>query len=160
MKSQTAAECVAAASLAREGWRPAAGELLICCVADEETGGALGAQWICENHPDEVRCDYLLNEGAGAVLPFDGSRVFGVCIAEKGVFRFRLTTRGVAGHASMPRLGDNALLKLAPLIAEDGRPSADLRRHRGPAGAARRARRDVRRASGPGSGPGRCWSRR
>src|SRR5438067_8234398 len=41
MKSQVAAEVVAAASLARSGWRPAAGELLIVAVVDEETGGSL-----------------------------------------------------------------------------------------------------------------------
>src|SRR5215207_3785432 len=61
MKSQTAAEVAAALSLARSGWRPAHGDLLVVCVADEETGGELGAMWICENHPDLVRCDYLLN---------------------------------------------------------------------------------------------------
>ncbi len=128
MKSQTAAEAVAAVSLAREGWRPAHGELIVVCVADEETGGALGAQWICEHHPDEVRCDYLLNEGAGSVIPFDGGRVFGVCIAEKGVFRFRVTTHGVAGHASIPKIGDNALLKLAPLLAKlaERQPGFDI----------------------------------
>jgi acetylornithine deacetylase/succinyl-diaminopimelate desuccinylase-like protein len=128
MKSQTAAEAVAAMSLAGEGWRPAHGELIVVCVADEETGGALGAQWICEHHPDEVRCDFLLNEGAGSVLPFDGGRVFGVCIAEKGVFRFRLTTHGVAGHGSIPKIGDNALLKLAPLLQKmaDRQPSFDV----------------------------------
>jgi acetylornithine deacetylase/succinyl-diaminopimelate desuccinylase-like protein len=39
-----------------------------------------------------------------------------VCVAEKGVFRFTLTTDGVAGHASIPKIGDNALLKMAPLL--------------------------------------------
>jgi acetylornithine deacetylase/succinyl-diaminopimelate desuccinylase-like protein len=39
-----------------------------------------------------------------------------VCCAEKGVFRFNVTTSGVAGHASMPAMGDNALLKMAPLL--------------------------------------------
>src|SRR5215217_3337508 len=63
MKSQVAAEIAAAISLARSGWRPARGELLVVSVVDEETGGALGAKWITENHPDKVRCDYLLNEG-------------------------------------------------------------------------------------------------
>ena len=80
--------------------------------------------WLTENHPDAVRCDYLLNEGAGAVFPFGDERVYGVCVAEKGVFRFTLTTDGVAGHASMPKIGDNALLKMAPLAAGDGRPPA------------------------------------
>jgi acetylornithine deacetylase/succinyl-diaminopimelate desuccinylase-like protein len=115
MKSQTAAEAVAAVSLAREGWRPK-GDLLVVCVVDEETGGALGAQWITENHPDLVRCDYLLNEGAGTVIPYDGRLLYGVSCAEKGVFRFALTTHGVAGHASMPRMGDNALLKIGPIL--------------------------------------------
>src|SRR5204863_2359273 len=120
MKSQTAAEVAAAVSLAREGWRPARGELLVVVVVDEEVGGALGAMWICDRHPDKVRCDYLLNEGAGAVFPYDGGRYYGVCVAEKGVFRFRLTTEGVAGHASIPKIGDNALLKMAPLLAAIG----------------------------------------
>jgi acetylornithine deacetylase/succinyl-diaminopimelate desuccinylase-like protein len=128
MKSQTAAEVAAAVSLAREGWRPAGGDLLVVVVVDEENGGPEGAIWLTETHPDKVRCDELLNEGAGAVIPFDGGRVYGVCIAEKGVFRFTLTTDGVAGHASMPRIGDNALLKLAPLLEamRDRQPAFDV----------------------------------
>jgi acetylornithine deacetylase/succinyl-diaminopimelate desuccinylase-like protein len=116
MKSQTAAEVAAALSLAREGWRPAQGDLLVVVVVDEEVGGELGAMWICEHHPDKVRCDYLLNEGAGANFTYDGERHYGVCVAEKGVFRFRVTTEGVAGHASIPKIGVNALLKMAPLL--------------------------------------------
>ncbi|MGI9098844.1 MAG: M20/M25/M40 family metallo-hydrolase [Solirubrobacteraceae bacterium] len=128
MKSQTAAEVTAALSLAREGWRPANGDLLVVVVADEETGGELGAMWICENHPELVRCDYLLNEGGGAVFPYDGERFYGVCVAEKGVFRFRLTTDGTAGHASIPKIGDNALLKMATLLDAIGsrQPGFDL----------------------------------
>jgi acetylornithine deacetylase/succinyl-diaminopimelate desuccinylase-like protein len=116
MKSQVAAEIAAAASLARGGWRPARGELLIVAVVDEETGGALGAQWITERHPEKVRCDLLLNEGGGAVFEYGGRRCYGVCCAEKGVFRFTITTDGVAGHASMPGMGENALLKMGPLL--------------------------------------------
>ncbi|MEA2613778.1 MAG: hypothetical protein QOI52_1737 [Chloroflexota bacterium] len=97
-------------------------------VVDEEVGGELGAIWLCEHHPDKVRCDYLLNEGAGAVFPYDGGRYYGVCVAEKGIFRFRLTTDGVAGHASIPKIGDNALLKMAPLLAamDAQQPGFDL----------------------------------
>jgi acetylornithine deacetylase/succinyl-diaminopimelate desuccinylase-like protein len=127
MKSQTAAEVVAATTLARAGWR-GKGDLLVVVVVDEETGGAEGAQWICSEHPDKVRADYLLNEGAGSLVPFDGEKVFDVCVAEKGVFRFKLRTRGVAGHASMPKIGDNALLKLAPLLQamKDRQPEYDI----------------------------------
>jgi len=120
MKSQVAAEVAAAASLAREGWRPARGELLIVAVADEETGGAWGARWITTTHPEKVRCDLLVNEGGGAVFEYAGRRCYGVCCAEKGVFRFTLTTDGVAGHASMPAMGDNALLKMAPVLQRLG----------------------------------------
>src|SRR5215203_826022 len=69
MKSQTAAEVVAAAELARSGWRPARGELLVLAVVDEEVGGTLGAEWLCEHHPDKVRCDFMVNEGAGELMP-------------------------------------------------------------------------------------------
>jgi acetylornithine deacetylase/succinyl-diaminopimelate desuccinylase-like protein len=116
MKNQVAAEAVAAASLARAGWRPAAGALKLVFVSDEETGGDVGARWLTETHPDKVRCDFLLNEGAGEVFELGGRRRYGVCCAEKGIFRFNVTALGTAGHASLPRTGDNALLKLAPVL--------------------------------------------
>jgi acetylornithine deacetylase/succinyl-diaminopimelate desuccinylase-like protein len=116
MKSQTAAEVVAALSLARTGWRPGNGDLLVVATADEETGGGDGAEWLTEHHADAIRCDMLINEGAGTVFPFGDERVYGVCIAEKGVFRFTLTTDGVAAHASTPKVGDNALLKMIPVL--------------------------------------------
>ncbi|HMD51335.1 MAG TPA: M20/M25/M40 family metallo-hydrolase [Solirubrobacteraceae bacterium] len=120
MKSQVAAEVAAAASLARSGWRPARGELMVVAVVDEETGGSLGAQWITETHPEKVRCDLLINEGGGAVFEYGGRRCYGVCCAEKGVFRFTVTTHGVAGHASIPGMGINALLKMAPVLERLG----------------------------------------
>jgi acetylornithine deacetylase/succinyl-diaminopimelate desuccinylase-like protein len=128
MKSQTAAECAAALDLAASGWRPAHGDLLVVVVVDEETGGEDGAIWLTQNHPDLVRCDFLLNEGAGTVIPHGDERLYGVCTAEKGVFRFSLTTRGAAGHASMPNVADNALPKLAPLLAAlaANKPELDL----------------------------------
>jgi acetylornithine deacetylase/succinyl-diaminopimelate desuccinylase-like protein len=128
MKSQTAAEVAAALDLAESGWRPARGDLLVIVVVDEETGGYDGAIWLTQNHPELVRCDYLLNEGAGTLIPHGDERLFGVCTAEKGVFRFSLTTSGRAGHASMPGVADNALPKLVPLLAAlaTRRPSEDL----------------------------------
>ncbi|HTU85182.1 MAG TPA: M20/M25/M40 family metallo-hydrolase [Solirubrobacteraceae bacterium] len=116
MKSQVAAEAVAAATLARGGWRPHGGTLKLVFVSDEETGGDVGAHWLTETHPERVRCDMLLNEGGGDVFEFEGRRRYGVCCAEKGIFRFKLTAHGVAGHASLPKTGDNALLKLGPVL--------------------------------------------
>ncbi len=116
MKSQVAAEAVAGAALARSGWRPARGTLKLVFVSDEETGGDVGAHWLTSTHPDKVRCDMLLNEGGGQVFEYAGTRHYGVCCAEKGIFRFTVTALGAAGHASMPNTGDNALLKLGPVL--------------------------------------------
>ncbi len=128
MKSQTAAEVAAACSLARRGWRPARGELLVVCVVDEERGGGEGAMWLTDAHPDRVRCDGLINEGGGWRLEYGEQVLYGLGCAEKGVFRFELTTAGRAGHASMPRMGDNALLRMAPLLERmrDRQPSLDV----------------------------------
>jgi len=119
MKSQTAAEVVAAATLARSGWRPAAGDLLVISVMDEEVDGT-GALWLCERAPELVRCDYLLNEGDGGRVLVGDERFYGVSLGEKGVFRFTLHTEGTASHASLPGIADNALLKLAPLLERMG----------------------------------------
>ncbi|CAN5575516.1 M20/M25/M40 family metallo-hydrolase [soil metagenome] len=116
MKSQVAAEVAAAVALAEEGWRPEAGELKLVITADEETGAEHGAKWLCEQHADKVRADLVVNEGAGEVFDYDGRRLYGVCAAEKGVCRFTLSTSGTAGHASIPRIGDNALTKMAPVL--------------------------------------------
>jgi acetylornithine deacetylase/succinyl-diaminopimelate desuccinylase-like protein len=128
MKGQVAAEIAAVTALAEEGWRPEAGELLVVITADEEAGATHGAKWLCEEHSDKVRCDLVVNEGGGEVFEFDGRRLYYVCVAEKGVFRFTLTTEGTAGHASIPRIGDNALTKMAPLIQAMGerQPAPEL----------------------------------
>ena len=124
MKSQVAAELGAALALVEEGWRPEAGELKLVFTADEERGARHGAQWLCAEQPEHVRADLVVNEGAGELIRHGDRRVYGVCVAEKGVFRFTLSTSGRAGHASVPRIGDNALVKMAPLLAAlaDGRP--------------------------------------
>jgi acetylornithine deacetylase/succinyl-diaminopimelate desuccinylase-like protein len=116
MKSQVAAEVAAAVALAEEGWRPESGELKIVVTADEETGAQVGAQWLCREQPEAVRADIVVNEGAGEVFDYDGRRLYGVCTGEKGVFRFTLSATGRAGHASVPRISENALVKLAPAL--------------------------------------------
>jgi acetylornithine deacetylase/succinyl-diaminopimelate desuccinylase-like protein len=124
MKSQVAAELAATLALVGEGWRPEAGELKLVFTCDEERGARHGAQWLCSEQRERVRADLVVNEGAGELIRHGDRRVYGVCVAEKGVFRFTLTTSGRAGHASVPRIGDNALVKMAPVLSAlaDGRP--------------------------------------
>ncbi len=54
------------------------------------------------------------------MFEYGGVRRYGVCCAEKGRFRFTVTASGVAGHASMPDMGENALLKLVPVLERLG----------------------------------------
>ena len=117
MKGQVAAEVAAAVALAREGWRPERGALKLVLTADEEAGAHAGAQWLCAEHPEKVHADLVVNEGGGPAFELAGRRFYTLCVGEKGVCRFKLRTRGVAGHASVPGLGENALLKLAPALA-------------------------------------------
>ncbi len=119
MKGQVAASAVALASLAREGFEPA-GDLVFAATADEEVGAGFGAQWLCEAHPDAVRCDYLINEGSGERLELGGKPFYMCSVAEKMSAPFRMLVRGRSGHASMPGIADNALVKAAPLITKLG----------------------------------------
>jgi acetylornithine deacetylase/succinyl-diaminopimelate desuccinylase-like protein len=115
MKNQVAASAVAISSLAREGFRPA-GDLVFIAAADEEVGTEYGLQWLCQAHPDAVRVDYAINEGGGERVDL-GGRAFYLCAAaEKMTAPVRIVVHGRSGHASMPGIADNALVKAAPLI--------------------------------------------
>src|SRR3989440_6415712 len=73
MKGQVAASAVAVASLRREGFEPA-GDLIFAATADEEVGDTdLGLSWLCAEHPDAVRCEDAINEGAGDRIVIGGA---------------------------------------------------------------------------------------
>ena len=114
MKDQVAAGAVAFASLAREGFEPA-GDLLFIATADEEVGGddGYGLVWLCREHPDAVRCDYAVNEGAGERLLVGETPVYLCATAEKMSAPFVVRVHGRSGHASMPGIADNALVRSA-----------------------------------------------
>jgi len=115
MKGQVAASAVAIASLAREGFEPA-GDLIFAATADEEVGDGFGLSWLCEAHPDAIRCDYAVNEGGGDRLELDGNVYYVVTTAEKLTAPFDIHVHGRSGHASMPGIADNALVKAAQLV--------------------------------------------
>ena len=115
MKDQVAASAVAFASLHREGFVPS-GDLVLLVVADEEVGAGYGLSWLVEAHPDAARCDYAVNEGGGERLVLGENPVYMCATAEKMSAPFKIRVHGRSGHASMPGIGDNALVKAAPYI--------------------------------------------
>lgn len=120
MKSQVAASAVAFASLWREGFRPA-GDLVLALTADEEVNEDYGLSWLVKEHPELVRADFSLNEGGGERCVLGGN-VFYLCgVGEKMSAPFRVNVRGRSGHASVPSIADNALVKAAPIIEALGR---------------------------------------
>lgn len=120
MKGQVAASAVAMATLAREGFRPS-GDLVFAACADEEVGVDFGLSWLCREHPDAVRTDFCINEGGGDRVVVDGRPLYLCASAEKMSSPFLLRVRGRSGHASMPGIADNALVRAARLLERLGR---------------------------------------
>jgi acetylornithine deacetylase/succinyl-diaminopimelate desuccinylase-like protein len=119
MKGQVAASAVALASLAREGLQPN-GDLVFVAAADEEVGVDVGLQWLTREHPEAVRVEYAINEGGGERVVFDGRPLYLLAAAEKMSAPFSLRVRGRSGHASVPGVADNALLKASVLVQRLG----------------------------------------
>ena len=121
MKGQVAANAVAIASLAREGFVPE-GDLIFAATADEELGEGVdyGLSWLCQEHTEAVRCEYAVNEGGGERVEIGGRILYLCASAEKRSSPFVLHVHGRSGHGSMPGIADNALVKAAPLIARLG----------------------------------------
>ena len=120
MMDPVAASAVAFASLWREGFR-ATGDVILALTADEEVNDDFGLSWLVQEHPDLVRADYSINEGGGERCVLGGN-VFYLCsVGEKMSAPFRVHVRGRSGHASVPSIADNALVKAAPIIEALGR---------------------------------------
>lgn len=80
-------------------------DIIFLGTPDEEVGGEHGARWVKENRPDTVKdAEFLLNEGFHIVVGADGKPLYwGVDVAEKSVLWLKITAKGDAGHASVPR---------------------------------------------------------
>jgi acetylornithine deacetylase/succinyl-diaminopimelate desuccinylase-like protein len=116
MLNVTASMAVAFRELARSGWKPK-GTLVYFGVADEEAGGHWGAEWMCEQHWDAIRSDYVLTElGGWSNVGADGVRRVVVNTGEKGIAWRSLRVRGTPSHGSMPFGADNALVKAAEVV--------------------------------------------
>jgi acetylornithine deacetylase/succinyl-diaminopimelate desuccinylase-like protein len=83
---------------------PLARDVILMAVPDEETGGALGADWMRANHYAEFEPEYIIDEGGfgSRDLFAPGKLVFGISVAEKKILWLKLRAEGIAGHGSQP----------------------------------------------------------
>jgi acetylornithine deacetylase/succinyl-diaminopimelate desuccinylase-like protein len=88
--------------LARLG-RPLGRDLIFLSTPDEETGGLDGAGYFVREQRERLRdAAYLLTEGGGIVAGDERGGVWGIGVTEKSPCWLRLTSRGAAGHGSVP----------------------------------------------------------
>jgi acetylornithine deacetylase/succinyl-diaminopimelate desuccinylase-like protein len=88
--------------------------------ADEEAGGAYGAAWLVENHPEWFEgCSEAIGEVGGFSTEIGGKRLYLIGAGEKGISWIRLRAEGSAGHGSMKQ-PDNAVTHLARALVALG----------------------------------------
>jgi acetylornithine deacetylase/succinyl-diaminopimelate desuccinylase-like protein len=77
--------------------------IVFTAVPDEEPGGDNGMRWLVENHAKEINPEWVWDEGSGGLKGVFGKKVmFAVAVAEKQIYRVRLSATGEPGHGSMP----------------------------------------------------------
>ena len=78
-------------------------DVVFLATADEEAGGAYGAGWMVDNHPEVFEgAGLLINEG-GSGYQANGKIIFGVEVTQKVPVWLRLTAVDTPGHGSSPR---------------------------------------------------------
>lgn len=91
--------------LVASGDRPA-GDVILCLVADEESGSALGAKHLVTNHPEIFDgVEHAIGEFGGFSYHLDGVEFIPIQVSERIPVTFTLTFRGDGGHGSLPVSG-------------------------------------------------------
>jgi acetylornithine deacetylase/succinyl-diaminopimelate desuccinylase-like protein len=83
---------------------PLKADIVFLGTADEEAGGALGAGFLVDKHPELFKdAGLVLNEGGGIRIGEQGrARVYNVSVAEKTPLWLKLMASGMPGHGSTP----------------------------------------------------------
>jgi succinyl-diaminopimelate desuccinylase len=103
-KGRLASYVYAVAAVQRAGFIPR-GSVVIAATADEESGGALGAQYLLD--AGFLQPDFAIVEGSCYVL----------WIATNGCLHLRVVVHGIPAHASMPEQGRDALETMSEILS-------------------------------------------
>ena len=113
MKGQVAAEAVAVATLAREGWR-GAGDLIYARSPTRRSATAGACRGSSSTTPTSSAPTTSSTRAAASGSSTGGRVAYTVGVGEKQCAAFAVTVHGKSGHASTPGAADNALVKLGP----------------------------------------------
>lgn len=81
---------------------PLTRDLIFMATADEEAGGAFGAGWVVQHHPDAFAgAGFVLNEGGDGSVE-DGRSRFGIEVTQKVPLWLRLVATDKPSHGAIP----------------------------------------------------------
>ena len=105
---------------ARTGYKPPR-TIVLAFFADEEAGSTFGSRYMTAHHPEVFAgCSEAISEVGGfSVTVADGTRLYFIEAAQKGIHWMRLVADGRAGHGSMIN-DENALTALSDAVAKIG----------------------------------------
>ncbi|MBY9005196.1 MAG: ArgE/DapE family deacylase [Candidatus Lokiarchaeota archaeon] len=88
------------------------GNLILHSVADEETIGDEGTEWIIKNISNSIDCNFTVIGEPTGFKPLPKSIIFG----ERGHLQIRIIANGISSHSSFPAMGKNAIYMINDLI--------------------------------------------
>jgi len=88
------------------------GKITLTIVADEETGGKHGSEYIVNN-------GYIKGDACLVAEPTGNLKTgqYSIAGGEKGILWLKVITRGISGHGSLPMIGKNAIREMIKFIS-------------------------------------------
>ena len=127
MKGIAVLHAEAVVALAQSGRTPSR-EVILVAVADEEAGGAQGAEWLVREHGERVGFGHgtapeVLGEGAFGLSGILARPIMPIAMGEKAPLVFSARADGEPGHASLPPTRQ-AIQGLSRFVARVSGPGA------------------------------------
>jgi acetylornithine deacetylase/succinyl-diaminopimelate desuccinylase-like protein len=113
--------------------RPLKRGITLIVAADEESGGALGTEWVLRGEPGLADCAVAFGEGGGYRFRWRGREFVTIQTGECGRVRFRApgtaSVAWVGRYAYWSRTTDELLRSLVPTASDNGTRLATIRSH-------------------------------
>ncbi len=88
------------------------GNIILNAVADEETAGDQGTEWMIKNKVNSFNCDFAIIGEPTNFNPLPKSIILG----ERGHLQVKIIANGISCHSSIPSMGKNAIYMINDII--------------------------------------------